>query len=731
MTLYRANLFLALATLVAGCTGPTPTFESRREMFLHNAKVQPNVVFLADNQRTLATAEPIFEQSRFVRSVSKTAHRRPAMENFSLDVVRHIIDRKGADAEFVIHVGDMLNNSCRSEFGEVMAALQANNGRPAYVAPGNHEGFYLGITAPIKVEASGASEGVLNELGGWAQICTPAYDKRTNPKYDQDCLDKKKKCDENVDYHEYLRFETDRYLTGYNIEEWDGYARNIIDKYSYTLSYLKKLDLDKYCNPTIAEDGAGSSANRCPARSAGRSLVVRCAAPKLASNIQKLSHMQEICWTELNDGKGPKHDLYNWTNKNKPHEILERNEYRCKEEGERRGEDCRYREKEPWRHFVVQHVIGSADATGQPVHFLLLDTASYEPGTVFNSDGALKALKGFGAADNAQIRPIQREIITRWVKEIREKPKRSQIVLVGHHPIKDLNHPSKRFLATLAEYPNVTHYISGDNHDGYDVRHADLDNLREVNLGATIDKPIEYALGGPSTDRPGVFDLARYFMTPGKDTKDGHYKFNRNYAESDGTFETCIDKGYAFEGTAPAFAPSASKGTTSTFGERLVTPAAYAGLPNIGAWLPFGATPRNVRNSSLFAYKSNRLIDAIEVYGRVYDDVELSWPEKLENISRDIEDIVKNDDEKEATGEHDVPRLVKAINEGVSEIGAQSLQQFRAFYDPAKFISLHKNLARALDAFEDGMVPHLDRDDVHWARLCRALVEAHRDESLF
>ena len=719
----RALLFSSLCMWISGCT--EATFASRNKMLLHNSSVQPKVVFLADNQRTLATSEPIFEQSAFVRQASKTAHRRPGMENFSLDVVRHIIDKKGGETKLILHAGDILNNSCRQEFNDVMEILQSDPKRPAYVVPGNHEGYYLGITSPLAIESRGAFLGILNELGGWAQSCTMAQDKEKNLCSAMKCSDKLNQdhecCLGSADTEEYLRFENPRYLAGQGPSQKKPYISNVLDKYSYVLAYTKKLGLHDYCI------NSEKNVENCPisVKISNNSLNVRCARPRTNSH----EFLEEICWTELDDGDGP--EGYDWEEKTGNKAFAERNDYKCKkvlnENGRIGYKKCRYREQEPWRHFVVQHVASPFGPSGQLVHFLLLDTASYQSGEVFSSEGGLQSLGGFGAANNARIKPAQRKIIERWMREIRDDSMRAQIVLIGHHPIKDFDHASEQFLATLAEYPNVTHYISGDNHDGYDIRHANLSNLREINLGATIDAPIEYALGGPSTDRSGAFDLARFFMTPAKNTKDGHYKLDRYYAESDGTFERCIDKGYAFEGTAPAFAPSALENTTSAFGKRLVTPAYYAGLPYIGSWLSFGATHQNVRNSSLFAYKINRLIDAIEVYTRVYDEAQIPWPAEISSFAMKIFNIEKKDTNKIKTLNANPRAIVQSVEDSVSFIGSKSFPNIRAFGAPKNFIRLHRNLAETLESFEKGLAPSLGNEDVHWAKLCRALFAAHRD----
>ncbi|MDH3659069.1 MAG: metallophosphoesterase [Alphaproteobacteria bacterium] len=556
---------------------------------MHNAKVQANVVFLADNQRTLIHSEPIVEQAAiFHKLPAASAHRGPAMENFSLDVVRHIVDRKGGDTDLIIHVGDMLNNSCTSEFEDVMAVLRAKKGRPVYVAPGNHDGFYLGITSPIEIQSKGWSIGLLNEQGGWAQNCTPTDDKKNCDDNWAGCLafDRKENLaawtkagwSKSSDPESWPCEESDPPLCVEranpscrdgetpgckNFIDWSGYAANILDKYSYVLAYVRDLGLDDYCR---APEGQGAG-GACPKRmiSTDDRLQVRCANPGAEADRPRLRHLREICWTELRDGTGP--EGFDWQ-VYEGEAIPLRNEYRC----QIGGKPCRYREREPWRHFVVQHVVLPQGAKDAPVHFLIMDTASYEPGTVFNAAGSLRNPFGIGAANTAQIRTLQREILTAWKDDIKEDDENAQIVLVGHHPVRDFDDESKDFLGQLARVPGVTHYISGDTHDGHDVRHADLSDLREANLGATIDAPIEYALGGPLDDESGRFELARYSMTPGKVRRHGKEMLERSYAKFDGTHEACETKGFAFDKVLPAFAPRETRSMETIFKASLERP---------------------------------------------------------------------------------------------------------------------------------------------------------------
>ncbi len=196
------------------------------------------------------------------------------MENFSLNVVRHIVEDKGNEADFIIHVGDVLNNSCVSEFDEAMDSLTGKSERAVYVVPGNHDGFYLGMTSPTTIQSASALLGVLNELGGWAQACTPACDKKRKDGLPT-CGGENETADttSNADRHDFLTFDRAENLAGMN-----GYAVNVLDKYSYVLAYLKKLGITDHC-ASSKKDAPGKEL--CPAQNglSDTSFVVRCAQP--------------------------------------------------------------------------------------------------------------------------------------------------------------------------------------------------------------------------------------------------------------------------------------------------------------------------------------------------------------------------------------------------------------------------------------------------------------------
>ncbi|MGI9510637.1 MAG: hypothetical protein ACR2QJ_14950 [Geminicoccaceae bacterium] len=724
-----------LATsLLGGCEyrsklGTVNTFDEPLE------PLSAHVVFLADNQRTLTTAEPIFEQSALVRRVVKsTAHRRPAMENFSLDIVRYILNERTSDAKLVIHVGDVLNNSCRDEFDESMCAMQYPNGlwdkkrkeciqgvagqkpNPVFVTPGNHEGYFLGITTPIaRVAEASQSLGAINQVGGWAQGCTPAYEKHLHvasmSKEDPNAyigLASSKNLTGNIGTYGY----TDpRYLaeapTGATSR--NGYAENILDKYSFVLAYLEKLGIRDFCrqHPSHCQ----------PQRTIG-SQQVSCA--QTSGSGGKLAYLEEICWTFMLNSKAKeqhKMDRISWPLEN-------RNIYRY----DAKYRDGSYAEQKPWRHFVVQRLAIPSESGDGKTHFILADTASYERDGIFGPGGGLTAKSALllgtnGAADQGSIGPLQQSVLERWIEEVGTK---DQVILIGHHPIKDLDEDkqpigsgyrsSRDFIATLANRPNIGLYISGDNHDGYDVRHTKLNGLREANLGALIDAPLEYAVGSfDLTSKDPRVELTRSFVTPASATQDDHYGFPRSYAVPDGVFQACKAR-FQFHQQAPAYDPlgsCAENGHCSIYGKL---------LPQFGIKNPDGSTYRPIRLSKLYIYKINRLINMVEVYRNIYElhGILDFWPITNDRaiIAAEKNRILK------ASFSNTFVHMVAYMKFANMLADVEQDMNCRLFGE-RHTEKIDDNPKRCADRYHE--ISQKTRDDIRWSRLCSALFEAHRD----
>ena len=115
----RRTLQAGLLAFSAAACAPLPaihTYTADAPAQLPQKRSDPNVVFVTDNQKAFLFARPIIEQSLLSERTLNTAHRRAALDVFSLQLVDYVLDGPGAKAELVLHGGDLLNNSCRKEF---------------------------------------------------------------------------------------------------------------------------------------------------------------------------------------------------------------------------------------------------------------------------------------------------------------------------------------------------------------------------------------------------------------------------------------------------------------------------------------------------------------------------------------------------------------------------------------------------------------------------------------
>jgi len=140
------------------------------------------VLFIADNQHVEDHGYSVGEQSRIADRLIPVA-RRPALTNvFSLRLLEYVLKYEIASpskpaADVVIHLGDAINNGCVSEFREFSAVMAAHtrdelgNAVPWYMAPGNHDSYFLGISHPMKEVSSRFLPSNLENKKYWFSLC--------------------------------------------------------------------------------------------------------------------------------------------------------------------------------------------------------------------------------------------------------------------------------------------------------------------------------------------------------------------------------------------------------------------------------------------------------------------------------------------------------------------------------------------------------------------------------
>lgn len=564
------------------------------------------VLMLADNQKAQIYTEPVFEQSAFSETIANTAHRLPALDAFSLDIVEHISESE--DYQLIIHGGDLLNNSCVSEFKLAVNAINSSKKSDWFMAPGNHDGYYLGISSPRAISKGfpAVNNFLLDERAGWGLTCTQLNKKRI------DVLEEK------------YNNSTANRITGGGYDELDDYTSvhdNIADKAVFNWLYLKEIGIDQYIKKHQVQtfvkslNGDFSEYN------------LHC----LAFDDENLHRkfMSNVCWTQYKEYKdyfARQPNAFNYgCDGNNPYE-------------------CQFEEKTPWRNFIIQKL--TVQFNDKTTSIIIVDTSAYSKGRGINEHGEMADIFAFGAADAAEIVPPQRAVFDSWLS--RSQP----TILVGHHPLFDLDVDSYSLIDKAFSNGNVWRYVSGDTHNGYDAKlrfpsEGLTASVHEINLGSTIDAPIEYALLGMGT-APGHGDFdqqlisKRFSLTPlmlSRKEKRKHGRFtitvdNKNaykvdanieepkyYAEfNDDLWRKCNEQ-WPYHNNAKSFDPLSilSDLERADINDMDISqPSSYLGLPY--ALAIFNShTMRNIRHDSLRAYKINRLWHLANVYEQLFN----------------------------------------------------------------------------------------------------------------
>jgi len=599
--------------LAAGCSStPKPILEARSN-FGHNSlspadiyseKIEGNIIlFVADNQKAMIKTEPILEQGYYSEKSLNTAHRRAALDAFSLDILDHIFDTENHD--LVIHAGDLLNNSCLEEYKDVEKLLNENN-RPWFLAPGNHDGYYLGLSSPTAIRngvfqfISGASA-FLDERSGWARICTEVVEKR-------------ERGDSGI----------------FNDRNYERYETNVVDKAAFNGLYLNSLGvLDLKDKATRTEMGTE------PGREEYKGYFLYC----LSFDSKKLHRgfMSRICWTEYEAGDTPGDHFNNFTYDKNSEQL------------------AWWEEKKPWLNFVVQKL--EVELNSKTVDIVVIDTSSYTNGVGIKDSGRFD-FGTKGAADAGHLSLEQYNALLPWLGQGRET------YIVGHHPVGDFDMASFERLHQMFDKDEyrIKKYISGDTHDGYDVTFKWLkedspDNdylVNESNLGATIDAPIEYAVLGQGKD--GAI-MKRISLTPLKETRivkqagsikkrsvtDNDMRKDYAYFKNDTWSGLCGHQNqWLFLQSNVPFDPFLK---LSPEEQRQIQDGVK--IPQTSEWMlihyvfnPF--TILNVRQKSLEAYKINRLTHLVNVYQQLFEYAGIDKSDKAVELTAQYKNSLNN-----------------------------------------------------------------------------------------
>ncbi|MHC4342406.1 MAG: metallophosphoesterase family protein [Planctomycetota bacterium] len=150
----RAVLLLLLgALLLPACVRPdletrfTPAwepFDPSGEGWIATRQA----LLCADCQFHNLYSKPLPERNLSAEALAATAIRPPQLDLFSPDVLAWILKNGTGDTDVILHLGDAVNLATTGEF-DAFLEVMAQTDLPWFMAPGNHDVFYLG-TYPAK-----------------------------------------------------------------------------------------------------------------------------------------------------------------------------------------------------------------------------------------------------------------------------------------------------------------------------------------------------------------------------------------------------------------------------------------------------------------------------------------------------------------------------------------------------------------------------------------------------
>lgn len=330
-----------------------------------------DLVLLADNQFRQPDGLPTFIHTRLPGTVNQSARRPVAVEAFGEDLfsalLGHIQQFTQQHRPLVVHLGDAMDYSCLGEWQRFVRAMDRHQ-QPWLLVPGNHDGFWSGLT-------HAGSEDKFEAKAKW-----------WTSEYGRDRTVWQMQC-------------------GAHQSE-----SQVLSKPSFIKKYVERF------YPLASIDGR-----------------FRMSKPWSRGDLATEGQLfNDHCATT--------------------------------------SSDC-----VPWRSWMAQRLRVS-DA---PIDLILLDTSRYEnrPGFLFSSAG-----------EHAGLGPEQRAQAEDWLRKAEADGRR--VLLLGHHPIQDFSPAERDWLSRIAAQDGVIAYFSAHTHKGFQKVHRS--NALEVNIGSTVDGPIEF-----------------------------------------------------------------------------------------------------------------------------------------------------------------------------------------------------------------------------------------------
>jgi hypothetical protein len=136
------RLLVAALALAAGCAAPQTQPPPPPDPAGNFVALTRPVIALGDSQEHESTGFPLIDNDGAVDAYVEVAQRPPEAPLFSRRILEWVLENHPFDP--VIHMGDLLDMSCRSEL-QRMFRLAMSVGQPHVLLPGNHDGLLFGI----------------------------------------------------------------------------------------------------------------------------------------------------------------------------------------------------------------------------------------------------------------------------------------------------------------------------------------------------------------------------------------------------------------------------------------------------------------------------------------------------------------------------------------------------------------------------------------------------------
>ncbi len=142
----------ALLAIAAGCAAPGISAPPPPDAPGRFTPLTLPVIALGDTQEHESTGFPLLDNDGAVDSYIEVAQRPPEAPLFSRRILEWVVENHSREP--VIHLGDVLDMSCRSELKRMMK-LGLSLKQPGAILPGNHDGLLFGIFNPDTLNPSG------------------------------------------------------------------------------------------------------------------------------------------------------------------------------------------------------------------------------------------------------------------------------------------------------------------------------------------------------------------------------------------------------------------------------------------------------------------------------------------------------------------------------------------------------------------------------------------------